>query len=88
MNFLLTVLLLTISVLPTEDREPRQTMVCTDRVIDKSVLSIAPCSKHHAGLRIGIDDGMRPAWRYDDLVPGPAVTAKQRPGSSSALSCA
>src|ERR1700720_2096164 len=58
-------------LLTVQDREPRQTMVCADRVIDKSVLPIAPCPKHHVGLRIRIDDSMRPAGRYDHLVTRP-----------------
>ena len=41
-----------------------------DRVVNKSILAIAPCTEHHAIFGIGIDDAMRPTWRNDNLIAG------------------
>lgn len=38
-------------------------------IIIESVLSVAPCSEHHPGLRISIDDAVSPARRDNNLVP-------------------
>ncbi len=56
------------AALIVQDRKPSETLVCTNRVINESILTIAPGAKRHAGFRICIDDSMRPTRRHDDLV--------------------
>jgi hypothetical protein len=67
-------------LLTVQDREPRQATVCTDSVIDKSILPIAPGPEHHGNLRICIDDGMGPARWYDDLLTRSGRYRKTTPG--------
>ena len=55
MNFLLAI----------QHREPSQTVVSANGVVNKSILPVAPCAKNHASLRVSVDDSVSPTWRYD-----------------------
>src|SRR4029077_1730046 len=56
-------------VLRIPKREPRQATMCTNLVVEKSILPVTPCPESHPGFRIGVDNAVRPAGRDDDLLP-------------------
>ena len=54
--------------LSIENGEPSEAMTRSDRVINKSILTIAPGTEHHSVFRISVDNAMRPTRRNDYFV--------------------
>ncbi len=75
------------AVIPQE-RKPGQAAMRAYAVIYEPILPVAPGAEDHPGLGIAVDDAMCPAGGMTILSPGLASMAMQRPGRSSAVSCA
>src|SRR5580692_2120347 len=62
-----------------QERKPREAVVRADAFVEEAILAFAQRAEDHARARIGINDGVRPRWRHDDLVAGAGLDRDASP---------